>query len=275
MTDSTTDPAATAAATTAASTTTDSQRKEIFIRGLNFNTHELTLARHIETVAAVDQVNILHKNFSGRSKGIAFVTLKDPSKIDEVCEKLNNKPLEGRYLEISRAKPQSELPPKTRVVYRPFPPRGGYRGYRGGFRGYRGYRGYRGPAREGSAAAPAQEERQRSPVTRRNRQKEHNPNRTLSELTVAVLNLPYIAKENDMKDIFDSFEIVNPRICMTRSGLSKGSGFVTLTSHEEQQRAIEVINSVEVEGRKIRVVEAYLPPEELEAEKQAVEAHNK
>jgi len=261
MTDTTTDPVE-----------TDSKRKEIFIRGLNYNTHELTLARHIETVAAVDQVNILHKGFSGRSKGIAFVTLKDPSKIDEVCEKLNNKLLEGRYLEISRAKPASELPPKTRVVYRPYPHRGGFRGYRGGFRGYRGYRGYRGPARDGGAP---QEERQRSPVSRRNRQKEHNPNRTLSELTVAVLNLPYIAKENDMKDIFDGFEILNPRICLTRSGLSKGSGFVTLISHEEQQRAIETIDSVEVEGRKIRVVEAYLLPEELEAEKQAIEARNK
>jgi len=263
---------------TDSTTVEETQRTELFIRGLNFSTHELTLARHIEPVAEVDQVNIVHNKFSGRSKGIAFVTLKDPSKIDQVCAELNNKPLEGRYLEISRAKPASELPPKTRVVYRSFPARGGYRGYRrGGYRG--GYRGYRGGARYRSAspvAAGSEEGASASaPAPRRTNQREHNPNRTLSELTVAVLNLPFIAREKDMKDIFEGFVILNPRICMTRNGLSKGCGFVTLPTHAEQQRAIETINSVEVEGRKISVVEAYLLPEELEAEKLAVEEHNK
>jgi len=38
---------------TAAPAPSETPRKEIFIRGLNYSTHELTLARHIETVAAV------------------------------------------------------------------------------------------------------------------------------------------------------------------------------------------------------------------------------
>jgi len=260
---------ATPAAAATTENTPETQRKELFIRGLNYTTHELTLARHIETIAPVDQVNIVHDKFTGRSKGIAFVTLKDPSKIDEVCEALNNKPLESRYLEISRAKPASELPPKTRV-YRNYPPRGGYRGgFRGGYRGYRGgFRGrYRGPARDFKESG---ENKSRKP-----RQKGPNPNRTASEHTVAVLNLPYIVGEKDMEQIFEDFDIINPRICLNRAGKSTGCGFVTFSSHEEQQRAIESVTSVEVEGRKISVVEAYLLPEELEAEKRAIEEHNK
>jgi len=243
----------------------ENQRKEIFVRGLSYGTRELALARHIETVARVKDVHIL-VGFNNRSKGAAFVSLEDPSKVDEVVEKLNGKPLEGRFLEIQRAKPVSELPPKPRVVYRPYPTR--YRRYPppppANF--YRPRFHKRGPAPAAAAAAATSKKTHAKP--------EPNPDRTLSELTVAVLNLPFVAKENDMADIFEGFVILNPRICRTRAGLSKGTAFVTLTSHEEQQRAIEVIDSVQVEGRQIHVVEAYLLPDELEVEKRVVEEHN-
>ena len=122
--------AATAAAAAATTTTTpatpQTQRKEVFVRGLSLSTRELALARHIETVAPVEDVRILVSYNSHRSKGSAFVTLKDANQIDEVVEKLNGKPLDGRYLEIQRAKPLSELPPRPRIIYAPYP--GPYRG---------------------------------------------------------------------------------------------------------------------------------------------------
>jgi len=77
-----------------------------------------------------------------------------------------------------------------------------------------------------------------------------------------------------MRDIFEDFVILNPKICRNRAGLSKGTAFVTLTSHEEQQRAIETIDTVQVEGRSIHVVEAFLLPDELEAEKRAIAEYN-
>jgi len=235
---------------------TDNNARKIFVRGLSYGTRELALARHIESVAPVDDVHIL-TTYNGRSKGAAFVTLKDEDKVDEVIEKLNTKPLDGRYLEIQRAKPASELP-KTRIVYR-YPP--GFRPYsRQPF--YRQRFHPRGPGYVAPPPAP------RAPVDRK---KGPNPDRKMSDLTVAVTNLPFVAKEKDMEDIFEGFTILNPKICKTRSGLSKGTAFVTLTSHAEQQRAIEACDSVEVEGRRIHVVEAYLLPEEFEAEKRAVE----
>jgi len=245
-----------------ASSAPENQRKEIFVRGLSYGTRELALARHIETVAPVQDVHIL-VGFNNRSKGAAFVSLKDPSQVDEVVEKLNGKQLDGRFLEVQRAKPISELPPKPRVIYRPYPPR---------------YRRYPPPPPPPPAYYRPRFHRPAPPpaaVHKIHAKPEPNPDRTLSQFTVAVLNLPFVAKEEDMADIFEGFVILNPKICRNRTGLSKGNAFVTFTSHEEQQRAIEAVNSVQVEGRHIRVVEAYLLPEELEVEKRVVEEHNR
>jgi len=88
---------------------------------------------------------------------------------------------------------------------------------------------------------------------------------------VAVLNLPFVAKEEDMGDIFEGFTIVNAKIARTVSGLSKGFALVTFPTHEEQQRAIKAANLNLVEDRRIHVVEAFLLPEELEEEKKNVE----
>jgi len=232
-------PAAAAAAAPAASS---QPRNVIFVGGLSYSTRELTLARHIETVARVLDVHIL-TTFNNRSKGSAFVRLEDPSRIDEVVEKLNGKALDGRCLEITRAKPFSELPARR--------PRFGA----GGFRRRR----YPYGSRQFNRQSPARGKR------------EPNPDRTKSEYTVAVLNLPFVAKEDDMNDIFEGFDIVESKICRAPNGMSRGIAFVTFISHEEQQRAIQTAHLNLVENRKIRVVEAFLLPEELEEEKKNIE----
>jgi len=247
------------------------QRDEIFVRGLAFNTRELTLARHIETVAAVKDVHIL-MTFNNRSKGCAFVHLVDPNKIDEVVEKLNGKALDGRFIEITRAKPYSELPTPSHRR------RNNYYDFYPGYPPRRFYPNYAPPPpRRGTyhrpAPAPAVEEEDAS--FRRRRKRDVNPERKKSELTVAVLNLPFVVKEDDMKDIFDGFEFVNPKISRAPDGQSRGVGFVTLLSHEEQQRAIEVVNLNIVNRRTINVVEAFLLPSDLEEEQKLVEEYKK
>jgi len=278
------------------------RRDELFIRGLNFSTRELALARHIETVAPVQDVHIL-VGFKNRSKGTAFVSLKNPNLVDEVVEKLNGKPLDGRFLEIQRAKPLSELPPKPRIIYLPTKPRFQryqpfYNNRRQQFRPhqseqyrprqteqYRPREQYhqRGAAAAAAPAAAAQDfvPAPATTVTVEDTHKtrfqkgEPNPNRKLSEYTVAVLNLPFVAKENDMADIFEGYTILNPRICRTRRGLSKGTAFVTFPTHEEQVRAMENVTGSHVEGRQIRIVEAYLLPEEIEEEKRIIKEQKK
>jgi len=231
-------------ASEAAAAPASQQRNEIFVTNLAFSTRELTLARHIEQVAPVLDVHIL-MTYNNRSKGSAFVRLNDPSQIDEVCAKLNGKPLDGRYLEIARAKPFSELPGRQHRA---------------------------GGERRGRRFSPVGR-RPSSFVGRRKR--EPNPDRQLSEFTVAVLNLPFVAKEEDMNDLFDEFDIVSSKISRTASGMSRGVAFVTFKTHEDQQRAIATANNNIVESRKIRVVEAFLLQEELDDEAKSNEAAKK
>jgi len=242
------------------------QRDEIFIRGLAFSTRELGLARFIETVAPVEDVHILMAY--GRSKGMALVTLKDPSRVDEVVEKLNGKQLDGRFLDVSRAKPFSELPPPRRFNqyprhFQPYPPRrfpGYYPPHRRPFFP-------RGPQPVKAAATAASE----PPAQSFRRQKrEPNPDRVKSEFTVAVLNLPFVAKEEDMNDIFEGFTVISSKVSRHPNGQSKGIAFVTFGTHEDQQQAIQSANLNIVEGRKIRVVEAFLLPEDLEEESKTI-----
>lgn len=73
-----------------------------------------------------------------------------------------------------------------------------------------------------------------------------------------VGGLPYDTNENALKDVFgqagtvDSVSIIIDRM----SGRSKGFGFVEMSSDEEAQKAIEMFNGKEFEGRNITVNEA-------------------
>jgi len=73
-----------------------------------------------------------------------------------------------------------------------------------------------------------------------------------------VGNLPYEMSEEDLKDLFsgagkvDSVAIIMDRI----SGRSKGFGFVEMSSEKEAEKAIEMFNEKELEGRNIKVAEA-------------------
>ncbi len=73
-----------------------------------------------------------------------------------------------------------------------------------------------------------------------------------------VGGLPYSTTEDALKEYFaqagsvDTATIIIDKI----SGRSKGFGFVEMSTDEEAQKAVEMFNGVEFEGRKITVNEA-------------------
>lgn len=73
-----------------------------------------------------------------------------------------------------------------------------------------------------------------------------------------VGNLPYSAKDDDLNDMFSKAGTVNSAsvIIDKISGRSKGFGFVEMSSDDEAQKAIEMFNEKELDGRKIVVNEA-------------------
>lgn len=73
-----------------------------------------------------------------------------------------------------------------------------------------------------------------------------------------VGSLPFSTKEDELKDLFsqagkvETAVIINDRL----TGRSKGFGFVEMSSDEEADKAVEMFNEFDLNGRNIIVNEA-------------------
>jgi cold-inducible RNA-binding protein len=78
------------------------------------------------------------------------------------------------------------------------------------------------------------------------------------EKKLYVGNLPYKITVDSLKDNFSQAGTVEDAVIITDkfSGRSKGFGFITMSSGEEAQAAIDMWNEKEMEGRKLVVNEA-------------------
>jgi len=78
------------------------------------------------------------------------------------------------------------------------------------------------------------------------------------EKKLYVGSLSYDTTEDNLKDLFSQAGTVISAIIITdkMSGRSKGFGFVEMSSEEEAQKAIEMFDGKELDGRKIIVNEA-------------------
>ena len=72
---------------------------------------------------------------------------------------------------------------------------------------------------------------------------------------VYVGNLSYDVTSDQLKELFSQAGTVVDSIVISdrQSGRSKGFGFVELSSKEEMDKAVEMFNEKEFEGRSIRV----------------------
>jgi len=73
-----------------------------------------------------------------------------------------------------------------------------------------------------------------------------------------VGNLPYSITQEQLSELFSEAGAVASATIITDkfSGRSKGFGFVEMSSDEEGDKAIELLNGKEIEGRPIKVNEA-------------------
>jgi len=73
-----------------------------------------------------------------------------------------------------------------------------------------------------------------------------------------VGNLSYSTTDQSLKDAFVKFgEIESATVLKDKmTGRSRGFGFVTIVNDEEAVKAIDAMNGVELEGRKLTVNEA-------------------
>ncbi|KAL2214401.1 hypothetical protein CC79DRAFT_1317063 [Sarocladium strictum] len=75
---------------------------------------------------------------------------------------------------------------------------------------------------------------------------------------IFVGNLSWGTNKESLEAAFSQFGTVTDAVVMTdrETGRSRGFGFVTMSSPEEAQAAIQDLNEQELDGRQIRVSEA-------------------
>ncbi|MDD3711430.1 MAG: RNA-binding protein [Patescibacteria group bacterium] len=73
-----------------------------------------------------------------------------------------------------------------------------------------------------------------------------------------VGSLPFSVKEDALRDLFSQAGTVESAVIIMdkMTGRSKGFGFVEMSSEEEAQKAVEMFNGSDMEGRNIIVSEA-------------------
>lgn len=125
----------------------------LFIGNLPYSASEADLRAHFAAIAEPSHVVMPVDRETGRPRGFAFIEFADRDVAEQVIQKFNAQPFQGRNLAVSEARAREDRPPGPR------PPGGGFGGPRppgGGFGGPRpgGGGGFGGPRPGGGPGGP-------------------------------------------------------------------------------------------------------------------------
>jgi RNA recognition motif-containing protein len=128
----------------------------LFIGNLPYSATEADLRAHFSAIAEPTHVVMPVDRETGRPRGFAFVEFAERSVAEQVIQKFNSQPFQGRNLAVSEARAREDRPPGPR------PAGGGFGGPRpagsgGGFGGPRpggGGGGFGGPRPGGPGGPP-------------------------------------------------------------------------------------------------------------------------
>ena len=101
--------------------------RKLFVGNLPFNTEEGDLQTLFGSVGAVESVNVMRDQATGRARGFAFVEMSTEEEAQKAIDTYNDYSLGGRNLTVNEAKPKA---PRSGGF-------GGGGGYDGGGRGGR------------------------------------------------------------------------------------------------------------------------------------------
>jgi len=255
---------------------------KVFVGNIAFSTTNEQLKEFFNPAGDVKDANIITRGT--KSLGYGFVSYATEAEANKAVEEFNKKELDGRQINVEIAKTKS---PEER---RGSGYRGGRRGYRGrGYRGYRrrgGYRGgYRGRRDDGDDGRPRYRGRGRGYrgrgrgrgryYRRRNYRyrprKSNPPTGEVSDTTIYVANLPFKLDDNELKNAFSNYNVESAKVIRYRSGRSKGFGFIKAKTQEDQQKILNEVTELEIEGRKLIIkiaLASQQPREEKAAESQ-------
>lgn len=82
--------------------------KKIFVGNLSWKASEETLKPLFEQYGAVISIKIVTDQYTGKSKGFAFVEMESPEAAKAAIEGLNDKPVLDRNIRVSLAQERTE-----------------------------------------------------------------------------------------------------------------------------------------------------------------------
>lgn len=103
--------------------------KKLYVGGLSYGTSEASLENLFAGAGTVESVRIITDRDTGRAKGFGFVEMSNDSEASRAVTMFNGVDFEGRTINVSEARPQTERPQRSGGGYGG----GGYGG--GGNRG--------------------------------------------------------------------------------------------------------------------------------------------
>ena len=78
----------------------------IYVGNLSKETVEDEIRQAFESFGPVSKVSIIKDNFSGDSRGFAFVEMSNDSEAESAISGLNGKEMNGRALNVNQARPR-------------------------------------------------------------------------------------------------------------------------------------------------------------------------
>jgi len=241
-------------------------RTKVFVGNLSFKTKAAELAGEFSVAGKVVEANIITRG--PRSLGYGFVAMESEEEAAKAVALLNKKTIDGRDINVEVAKPRDEAKiAEKRAQHaenrnqgdgdngrgRGGRGRGRGRGGRGGRGGYRGGRGRPYRSRGGGPPSSENDNGDRRVRPPRNYQPRDLSNRTPSPTTLFVANLPFAVDDNGLSELFQGLKVSKAHVVKNRNGRSKGFGFVTFESEEDQKTALSTVDKKVVDGRELIV----------------------
>jgi len=77
---------------------------KLFVGGLSFSTSTDRLRETFAAIGAVESASVVTDRDTGRSRGFGFVEMATPEEAEQAISKLNGTTLDGRTIQVEKAK---------------------------------------------------------------------------------------------------------------------------------------------------------------------------
>ncbi|KAI8579945.1 hypothetical protein K450DRAFT_239847 [Umbelopsis ramanniana AG] len=239
--------------------------KQVFVGNLPFKTTEEDLIQFFQVAGKVEKASIVTRG--RRSLGYGFVSFETPEEAEKAAQDLDKKEFGARQVNVEIAKPQSNSVNGTPKPRSQAPPKRRQR--RDNKEASTSDAEQR--ADDGSAEGieTAENGTAAERATKPKNSKKRVPRKTTkaparidgattnrgepSKTTLFVGNLPFSTDDEGLKDILQNYRVKSAHVVKRKTGRSKGYGFVEMEDEAEQQKVLDEMKTVTVDGREVSI----------------------